>query len=125
MLLELMGSPMVQFQGSWKQMKEVIIVDPLEAKRLAAEEWNLLQARAALQVFLTVSVWLLLTCIFAPEHLQFHYSEKRFLPFECADGACWLSLLNEVIACLFSSSAPHVQIPTLRFPNPAVQLLKD
>jgi hypothetical protein len=81
MLLELMGSPMAQFQGSWKQMKEVMMVDPLEAKRLAAEEWNLLQARAALQVFLTVSVWLLLTCIFAPEHLKFHYSEKRFLPF--------------------------------------------
>jgi hypothetical protein len=84
-LLELMGSPMAQFQGSWKQMKEVIMVDPLEAKRLAAEEWNLLQARAALQVFLTVSVWLLLTCIFVPENLQFHYSEKRFFPFEFAE----------------------------------------
>ncbi len=61
MLLELMGSPMVQFQGSWKQMKEVIIVDPLEAKRLAAEEWNLLQARAALQVFFITSMGLLST----------------------------------------------------------------
>jgi hypothetical protein len=60
------------FRGSRKQTKEVIMVDPLEAKRLAAEEWKLLQARAALQVFLTTSVWLLLTCIFALEDLQFH-----------------------------------------------------
>ncbi|KAH9541454.1 hypothetical protein CY35_14G065600 [Sphagnum magellanicum] len=37
------------FRGSRKQTKEVIMVDPLEAKRLAAEEWKLLQARAALQ----------------------------------------------------------------------------
>ncbi|KAH8933326.1 hypothetical protein BDL97_18G024800 [Sphagnum fallax] len=37
------------FRRSRKQTKEVIMVDPLEAKRLAAEEWKLLQARAALQ----------------------------------------------------------------------------
>ncbi|CAK9204336.1 unnamed protein product [Sphagnum troendelagicum] len=37
------------FRGSQKQTKEVIMVDPLEAKRLAAAEWKLLQARAALQ----------------------------------------------------------------------------
>jgi hypothetical protein len=37
------------FRGSRKQTKEVIMVDPLEAKRLAAEEWKLLQARAVLQ----------------------------------------------------------------------------
>ncbi|CAK9868253.1 unnamed protein product [Sphagnum jensenii] len=37
------------FRRSRKQTKEVIMVDPLEAKRLAAEEWKLLQVRAALQ----------------------------------------------------------------------------
>jgi hypothetical protein len=37
------------------------MVDPLEAKRLAAEEWNLLQARAALQVFFITSMGLLST----------------------------------------------------------------
>jgi hypothetical protein len=49
------------FRRSRKQTKEVIMVDPLEAKRLAAEEWKLLQARAALQVFFITSMGLLST----------------------------------------------------------------
>lgn len=37
------------------------MVEPLEAKRLAAEEWKLLQARAALQVSFITSMGLLST----------------------------------------------------------------
>jgi len=37
-------------RGSKEPPKVTLMVDPLEAKRLAAEEWTLLQERAAFQV---------------------------------------------------------------------------
>jgi len=37
-------------RGSKEPPKATLMVDPLEAKRLAAEEWRLLQERAAFQV---------------------------------------------------------------------------
>ena len=37
-------------RGSRPAPKETLMVDPLEAKRLAAVEWKLLQERAAFQV---------------------------------------------------------------------------
>jgi hypothetical protein len=59
------------FRRSRKQTKEVIMVDPLEAKRLAAEEWELLQARAALQVFFITSTGLLSTYAYFCSHISF------------------------------------------------------
>jgi hypothetical protein len=47
------------------------MVDPLEAKRLAAEEWELLQARAALQVFFITSTGLLSTYAYFCSHISF------------------------------------------------------
>jgi hypothetical protein len=40
-------------RGSREPPKETLMVDPLEAKRLAAVEWKLLQERVAFQVSLT------------------------------------------------------------------------
>lgn len=41
-------------RGSKEPPKQTLMVDPLEAKRLAAVEWKLLQERVAFQVSLIV-----------------------------------------------------------------------